>query len=98
MKPVTITAPNLIPNSSGIRLELVIERFESVNNSIQNGFAYAGTIDDKEDGVAFGFGFGFEFEFVVAVVAPETNFPREMLALIASFNDNEDVVLCDASE
>jgi hypothetical protein len=95
MKPVTITAPNLIPNSSGIRLELVIERFESVNNSIQNGFAYAGTIEDKEDGVAFGFGFEF-----VAAVAPETNFPREMLALIASFNDNEDVVvLCtDASE
>ncbi|KAF1860661.1 hypothetical protein Lal_00000074 [Lupinus albus] len=72
MNPVTITVPNLIPNNSGILLEFKNERFESVPISIQNGFANAGTIDDG---------------FVLALVAPETSFPLEILALIASFND-----------
>lgn len=74
MKPVTITAPSLMPKSSGILLAFFIERLESTAISIQNGFANVGTIE---------FGLG------LLLVAPDTSFPLEMLALIASWSETE---------
>ncbi|MCD7463007.1 hypothetical protein HAX54_049783 [Datura stramonium] len=72
MKPVTITTPKRTKKISGIRHEFLNVRFDSTAISVHIGFAKAGTI-------AVG--------FTASVVAPGTNFPLEMLALIASFSD-----------
>ena len=70
--PVTRTAPSLIPKSSGILLEFVKDRLATTIISIQNGFAKVGTEDAR----------------VELLGAPETNFPLEMLALIASLSES----------
>jgi hypothetical protein len=72
MIPVTSTAPNRMPKSSGIRLEFVTERLEMTNISVQMGLANVGTEEARL--VSFG--------------APETSFPLEMLALIASLSES----------
>lgn len=72
MIPVTTTAPSRIPNNSGILLELITDRLAITIISVQNGLAKVGTEDVK-------------LESFVAV--PETSFPREMLALIASLSE-----------
>ncbi|KAM1226278.1 hypothetical protein ACFX2J_005641 [Malus domestica] len=64
-----MTAPRRMPKSSGNLLAFFIERLASTAISTQIGFANVGTIE---------LGLG------LLLVAPDTNFPREMLALIAS--------------
>ena len=71
MIPVTRTAPKRIPNNSGILLEFVTDLLAITIISIQNGLAKVGIEDVKLE----------------SFVAPETSFPREMLALIASLSE-----------
>ena len=70
--PVTSTAPNRIPKSSGILREFVSDRFDITAISIHNGLANVGNEDDRFE--SFG--------------APETSFPLEMLALMASLRES----------
>jgi len=72
--PVTRTAPKRIPKSSGILREFVRDRFPITAISIQNGFAKAGTETAA-------------VELLPLLLAPDTSFPLEMLALMASFRD-----------
>ncbi|GKV19011.1 hypothetical protein SLEP1_g29311 [Rubroshorea leprosula] len=72
MNKVTTTVPNRILNSSGILLEFVIDLLAMTIISFQNGFANVGTEEVKLE----------------SVVAPETNFPRETLALMAALSES----------
>ncbi|POO02454.1 hypothetical protein TorRG33x02_014380 [Trema orientale] len=74
MIPVTKTAPSLIPKSSGILREFVIDRLDITTISIQEGLANVGNEEDDRLLVSFG--------------APETSLPLEMLALMASLRES----------
>lgn len=71
--PVTSTAPNRIPKSSGILREFVSDRLEITAISVQTGLANVGKEEDD----------GFE-----SFGAPETSLPLEMLALMASLRES----------